>query len=83
MPHKMENGRRKDKKGKKIPRFIINKIAVTFNDKPVVTADLYPAISANPYFAFTARVNEAGTFKFAWTDDNGKTVTTSRNVAIK
>jgi len=83
IPHKMETGQRKNKKtGKKIPRFIINKVAVTFNDKPVVTADLHPAISANPYFAFMARVDESGTFKFAWTDDKGKTVTTSKSVAV-
>ncbi|SVD91126.1 uncharacterized protein METZ01_LOCUS443980, partial [marine metagenome] len=30
-PHKMETGQRKNKKGKKIPRFIINKLEVTFN----------------------------------------------------
>ena len=81
IPHKMETGMRKNKKtGKKIPRHIIKKVEATFNGKPVVTADLHPAIAANPYFAFHARINESGTFKFIWTDDKGKAVSTSKKV---
>ena len=83
IPHKMETGQRKNKKtGKKIPRHIINKVEATFNGKSVVTADLHPAISANPYFAFHARINESGTFKFVWTDDKGKSVSTSKKVSV-
>ena len=75
IPHKMETGQRKNKKtGKKIPRHIINKVEATFNGKPVVTA--------NPYFAFHARINESGTFKFVWTDDKGKSVSTSKKVSV-
>jgi len=83
IPHKMETGRRKNKKGGKIPRFIINKVEATFNGKPVITADFHPAVSANPYFSFYARVEESGTFKFVWTDDKGGKVTTSEKVAVK
>ena len=83
IPHKMETGQRKNKKtGKKIPRHIINKVEVTMNGKSVITADLHPAISANPFFAFHARISESGTFKFVWTDDKGKTVSTSKKVAV-
>ena len=83
IPHKMETGRRKNKKGGKIPRFIINKVEATFNGKPVITADFHPAVSANPYFSFYARIEESGTFKFVWTDDKGGKVTTSKKVAVK
>ena len=83
IPHKMETGRRKNKKGGKIPRFIINKVEATFNGKPVVTADFHPAVSANPYFSFYARIEESGTFKFVWTDDKGVKVTTSKKVTVK
>lgn len=69
--HDMESGRRKGKDGKLIPRKIVNKFEVTFNGKPVVTADLYPAISANPYLSFFAKVEESGEFAFKWTDDDG------------
>jgi sulfur-oxidizing protein SoxZ len=82
IPHKMETGIRKDKKGNKIPRHIINKVEATFNEKPIITADLHPAISANPYFAFYARIEESGIFKFVWTDDKDKAVTTSKAITV-
>ena len=63
-PHIMEFGQRKDKDGKAIPRKIINKFACEFNGKPVFTADLEPAIAANPYLQFHAKVEESGMFKF-------------------
>jgi len=69
--HKMESGQRKDKDGKTIPRQIINKFSCEFNGAPVFSCDIDPAISANPYFEFSAKVPESGTFKFAWVDDDG------------
>ncbi len=82
IPHKMETGQRKNKKGGKIPRFIINKVEASFNGKPVITADLHPAVSANPYYSFFSRVEQSGTFKFVWTDDKGKSVTTSKKIVV-
>ncbi|MFZ1813540.1 MAG: thiosulfate oxidation carrier complex protein SoxZ [Rhizobiaceae bacterium] len=76
--HEMESGQRKDKDGNVIPRKIINKFSCEFNGQAVFSCDLDPAISANPYFEFTAKVNESGTFKFTWVDDDG-TVTESEN----
>lgn len=67
--HPMENGQRKDAAGKPIPRLIVNSLAVTYNDKLVISAKLEPAIAANPYMAFFVRVEESGTLKFTWTDD--------------
>ncbi len=80
-PHKMETGRRK-KKGKLIPRMIINKFVCKFNGKVVFSADMHPAISANPYFSFYTKVSESGTFEFSWTDDKGKTVKASRKISV-
>ncbi len=81
--HKMETGRRKDKKTKKlVPRMIINKFVATFDGKEVFSANMSPAISANPYFAFHTKATKSGTFEFTWTDDKGKTVTASRKIAV-
>jgi len=80
--HVMESGQRKDKDGKTIPRKIINKFTCTFNGKPVFTANMEPAIAANPYFKFFAKVEESGTFKFSWTDDDGTVTTAERKIAI-
>jgi len=71
MSHKMESGQRKDDEGNPIPRQIINSFKCEFNGAPVFSCDIDPAISANPYFEFSAKVNEAGTFKFTWVDDDG------------
>jgi len=68
--HPMENGQRKDAAGKVIPRLIVNSLKVTYNDQPVLNATLEPAIAANPYLAFFLKVEESGTLKFTWTDDN-------------
>lgn len=81
--HEMESGQRKDKDGKVIPRQIINKFTCEFNGAPVFSCDIDPAVSANPYFEFSAKVNEAGTFKFTWVDDNGETYTDEQKIELK
>ncbi len=82
LSHKMESGQRKDKKGNKIPRKIINKFTCTFNGKMVFSCDLEPAISANPYFKFNARVDEPGTFEFTWVEDGGAVFSTKKKIRI-
>jgi sulfur-oxidizing protein SoxZ len=81
--HIMESGQRKDNAGQVIPRQIINKFTCEFNGKPVFSCDIEPAISANPYFEFSAKVMESGTFKFAWVDDNGQTYTHEQGIEVK
>lgn len=81
--HKMESGQRKDKQGNKIPRNIINKFDCTFNGQQVFSCDLLPAISANPYMQFNALVKEEGEFEFTWLDDDGKSYSTKKKIAIK
>lgn len=81
--HKMESGQRKDSDGNPIPRQIINNFKCEFNGEPVFSCDLDAAISANPYFEFNARVDEAGTFKFTWTDDDGTVTETEQSIALK
>ena len=82
IPHIMESGQRKDKDGKPIPRKIINTFACEFNGKPVFTANLEPAIAANPYLQFSAKVEESGTFKFTWTDDDGSVITAEQKITV-
>ena len=81
--HKMESGQRKDKDGNVIPRSIINKFTCEFNGQPVFTCDLEPAISANPFFEFSAKVTESGTFKFTWNDDDGSVYETSADIKVE
>ena len=82
LSHVMETGFRKDAAGNVIPRKIINKFTCEFNGKPVFAADLEPAIAANPYLQFTAKVDESGTFKFTWTDDDGTVTTAEEKITV-
>jgi len=80
--HDMESGQRKDKDGNTIPRKIINKFTCDFNGQPVFSCDIDPAISANPYFEFSAKVAESGTFKFTWVDDDGSVYETEEQIEV-
>ena len=80
--HVMETGLRKDDNGKLIPRKIINAFTCTFNGKPVFSCELEPAIAANPYLQFSARIEESGTFRFSWTDDDGTTITADESITV-
>ena len=82
LPHTMESGQRKDREGKAIPRKIINKFSVQFNGKPVFSATIEPAVAANPYLQFFAKVDESGTFKFSWTDDDGSVTTAEEKITV-
>ena len=46
------------------------------------SANLEPAIAANPYMQFSAKVEESGTFKFTWTDDDGTVTTAEEKITV-
>ncbi|MFN3613321.1 MAG: thiosulfate oxidation carrier complex protein SoxZ [Rubrimonas sp.] len=80
--HDMESGQRRDKDGAVIPRKIINRFACTFNGQEVFAMDVDPAVSANPYIEFTARVDESGVFDFTWVDDDGSIYQTQEEISV-
>jgi len=80
--HDMESGQRKDAEGKTIPRKIIKQFVCTFNGKEVFKSDWQPGISANPYMAFFAKVEQSGTFEFAWTEDDGAVFKTTAKIEV-
>jgi sulfur-oxidizing protein SoxZ len=80
--HEMESGNRRDKDGKPIPRKIIKAFTASFNGAEVFRSDWHPAIAANPYLAFFVRIPEAGTFEFAWTDDDGSVYKAEQKITI-
>ena len=80
--HPMESGQRKDADGKLVPRLIVSSFDATYNGKPVMSAKLEPAISANPYMAFSVRVDESGTLKLSWTDDNKQSWTSETKIEV-
>lgn len=69
--HAMETGQRRDQQGAIIPRDIIKRFVARFDGQEVFAMDLATAISANPYIAFSFKVEKAGTFEFVWINDAG------------
>lgn len=80
--HPMVSGQGKDKQGKPIPRDIINHFSCDFEGQNVMAMELDPAISANPYIEFQAKVDKSGTFKFTWKDDDGSVYDASASVKV-
>ena len=80
--HVMETGYRRNEVGAVVPRDIINAFVCTYNGEEVFRAGLYPAIAANPYFQFTVRVEDSGTFRFTWIDDDGTAITADETITV-
>jgi sulfur-oxidizing protein SoxZ len=69
--HPMETGYRPGADGKILPRDIIRHFTCHYNDVLVFSAELFPAIAANPYLAFHTVAMDSGTLRFTWEGDNG------------
>lgn len=80
--HDMETGFRRTQVGALIPRNIITDFVCTYNGAEIFRAEFHPAISANPYLAFSTRATESGTIAFAWTGDNGYSLTESAAITV-
>jgi sulfur-oxidizing protein SoxZ len=83
--HPMETGYRPGADGKVLPRDIIRRFACRYDDgstnEVVFSAELFPAIAANPYLAFFLVPTASGTLTFTWEGDNGFAQT--ETVALK
>ena len=74
MSHPMETGTRKDSKtGETVPAHYITEVKAELNGKLVMTANWGPAVSKNPYLAFSVKPAKAGdTLKLSWVDNKGE-----------
>lgn len=80
--HPMETGHRRDNQGRTIPRSIIRRFVCTYNGEEIFRADLFPAVAANPFIAFTTVATESGTLAFTWTDDQGREQTETAEITV-
>jgi sulfur-oxidizing protein SoxZ len=69
LAHPMETGQRVDERGRLIPRDIVRRFEARFAGELVFAADIHAAIAANPYLAFSFRVERAGTLELLWQGD--------------
>jgi sulfur-oxidizing protein SoxZ len=81
--HPMETGYRRDSSGGAIARDIINTFTCSYNGEEIFRAELFPAVAANPFIAFTTVASESGVIEFRWTDDRGETQTESRTITVE
>ena len=80
--HNMETGYRLTERGASIPRDIVRSFSCTYNGVEIFSAELHPAISANPYISFSALATESGTIEFHWKGDNGFDVSSSARITV-
>jgi sulfur-oxidizing protein SoxZ len=80
--HVMETGYRPGADGRPVARDIIRRFACRYNGEAVFSADLHPAIAANPYVSFFVLASDSGTLEFEWQGDNGFTQTERRELQV-
>jgi sulfur-oxidizing protein SoxZ len=80
--HDMETGFRRTQLGELIPRDIVTHFVCMYNGAEVFSAELHPAIAANPFIAFSVLVADSGSITCRWTGDNGFSVTESVAITV-
>ena len=80
--HPMETGFRAGEDGKVLPRNIIQAFSCRYNGELVFSAELFSAVSANPYLAFHTVATDSGTLVLNWEGDNGFTQTESIKLTV-
>jgi sulfur-oxidizing protein SoxZ len=79
----METGFRRTQLGELVPRDIITRFTCTYNGVEVFSAELHPAVAANPFIAFTTVATESGTLEFRWSGDNGYSATQAASITVE
>ena len=80
--HVMETGFRHAQTGELLPRDIITRFTCSYNGVEVFSAELHPAIAANPLIAFSTVATESGTLEFRWSGDNGYSATHTASLTV-
>lgn len=80
--HPMETGYRPGDAGGVLPRDLIRRFSCHYNGALVFSAELFPAIAANPLIAFCTVATETGQLRFTWEGDNGFVHTESASISV-
>ena len=80
--HPMETGFRPGDDGKILSRNLINRFSCRYNGELVFSAELFSAVSANPYLAFHTVALESGTLALTWEGDNAFTQTENLSITV-
>ena len=80
--HPMESGYRPGADGEVVPRDIIRRFTCTYDGAVVFSAELSPAIAANPFLSFTTVATASGAVTMTWEGDNGFAQTETRQIEV-
>ena len=84
--HPMETGYRAGDSGVIVPRNLIRRLSCRYfdgrDDVLVFSAELHPAVAANPYIVFSTVATESGVLRFSWEGDNGFAQTESVTLTV-
>ena len=82
MSHEMESGQRKDSSGKLVPAWFIDEVTASHNGKVVMSAELGPAVSKNPFMQFVVKGAAKGDkIAISWKDNKGASRTDEATVS--
>lgn len=70
--HPMITGLNADASGQTPAMRIIERFEATLDGRPVITADFFRSLAANPYLKFDFFPSRAGEMRFRWKEDTGR-----------
>ena len=80
--HPMETGYRPGENGAILPRNLIRRFTCRYDDVVVFSAELFPAVAANPFISFSTVATASGELRFSWEGDNGFAQTESVTLSV-
>ena len=80
--HPMETGYRPGADGAILPRNVIRHLRCDYDGATVFSAELHPAIAANPFISFRTVATASGVLRFTWEGDNGFAQTESVSLTV-
>ena len=80
--HPMETGYRPGENGAILPRNLIRRFTCRYDDVVVFSAELFPAVAANPFISFSTVATASGELRFSWEGDNGFAQTESVSLTV-
>jgi len=81
--HPMETGLRPDASGAIPPKRLIRSLVAELAGRRVFVAEMYRAVSANPYVRFFVAAEKPGELSLTWTEDTDRSVQASVAVEVR
>ncbi len=81
--HPMETGFRTGPDGNLVPRNIIKRFTCSYDGEEIFSADLFPAMAANPFLSFMMVATETGLIAFRWTDDQDQVQLETAKITVE